>query len=119
VKTPEGVFPLDTFQACHQWLVLGIGVDPAAMLSPRDRAILDALGARSVCINGRSDNPYTLALRCDDPTFDAWVKRHAVRAVLVRPDRFIADRLDAQARDLPVLTPFAPACNTGAQRAAA
>ena len=29
VKTPDGSFPLDTFQACHQWLVLGIGVDPA------------------------------------------------------------------------------------------
>jgi 3-(3-hydroxy-phenyl)propionate hydroxylase len=32
-----------------------------------------------------------------------------VRAVLVRPDRFIADRLDPHGRDLPVLTPFARA----------
>jgi 3-(3-hydroxy-phenyl)propionate hydroxylase len=109
VKTPDGSFLLDTFQACHQWLVLGIGVDPATMLSARDRGILDALDARFVCVNGRSERPRTLELRCDDPTFDAWVKRHAVRAVLVRPDRFIANRLDPHGRDLPVLTPFARA----------
>ena len=109
VKTPDGSFPLDTFQACHQWLALGIGVDPATMLSTRDRAVLDALGVRFVCINGHSDEPRTLELRCDDPTFDAWAKGHAVRAVLVRPDRFIADRLDPHGRDLSVLTPFAQA----------
>jgi 3-(3-hydroxy-phenyl)propionate hydroxylase len=109
VKTPDGSFPLDTFQACHQWLVLGIGVDPATMLSAPDLGILDALDVRFVCVNGRSDRPRTLELRCDDPTFDAWVKRHAVCAVLVRPDRFIADRLDPHGRDLPVLTLFARA----------
>jgi hypothetical protein len=32
-----------------------------------------------------------------------------VRAVLVRPDRFIADRPIPHGRDLPVLTPFAQA----------
>ncbi|UWU94847.1 bifunctional 3-(3-hydroxy-phenyl)propionate/3-hydroxycinnamic acid hydroxylase [Bradyrhizobium sp. CB1015] len=109
VRTPDGSFPLDTFQACHQWLVLGIGVDPATMLSARDLGILDALDVRFVCVNGGSEEPRTLELRCDDPTFDAWVKRHAVRAVLVRPDRFIADRLDPHGCDLPVLTPFARA----------
>jgi 3-(3-hydroxy-phenyl)propionate hydroxylase len=109
VKTPDGAFPLDAFQACHQWMVLGIGVDPATMLSARDRAILDGLDVRSVCVNGRSDNPRTIELRCDDPAFVAWAKRHTVRAVLVRPDRFIADRLDPHRRDLLVLTPFAQA----------
>ena len=109
VKTPDGSFPLDTFQACHQWLVLGIGVDPATMLSARDLGILDALDVRFVCVNGRRERERTLELRCEDPSFDAWVKRHAVRAVLVRPDRFIADRLDPHGRDLPVLTPFAQA----------
>ena len=109
VKTPDGSFHLDAFQACHQWLVLGIGVDPAIMLSARDLGILDALDVRFVCVNGRSERSRTLELRCDDPTFDAWVKRHAVRAVLVRPDRFIANRLNPHGRDLPVLTPFARA----------
>jgi len=109
VKTPDGSFPLDTFQACHQWMVLGIGVDPATMLSARDLGILDALDVRFVCVNGRSERPRTLELQCDDAVFDAWAKRYAVRAVLVRPDRFIADRLDPRGRDLPVLAPFAQA----------
>ncbi len=107
VETPDGSFLLDTLQACHQWMVLGIGVDPATMLSTRDLGVLDALGVSFVCINGLGKTPRTLELRCDDATFDAWAKRHAVRAVLVRPDRFIADRLDSRARDLTVLTPFA------------
>jgi 3-(3-hydroxy-phenyl)propionate hydroxylase len=107
VSTPDGAFPLDTFLACQQWMVLGIGVDPATMLSARDRAILDALDVRFVCINGRGERSRTLELRSDDAAFEAWVKRHAVRAVLVRPDRFIADRLDPHGCDLPVLTPFA------------
>ncbi len=107
VETPDGSFLLDTLQACHQWMVLGIGVDPATMLSTRDLGVLDALGVSFVCINGLGKTPRTLELRCDDAAFDAWAKRHAVRAVLVRPDRFIADRLDSRARDLTVLTPFA------------
>lgn len=119
VKAPDGSFPLDTFQACHQWMVLGIGVDPATTLSSRDVAILNALGTRFVCLNGRSNKPATLELRCDDAAFDAWAKRHAVRAVLVRPDRFIADRLDPRGADLSVLTPFAQACGVAAPRIAA
>ncbi|MGX9943196.1 bifunctional 3-(3-hydroxy-phenyl)propionate/3-hydroxycinnamic acid hydroxylase [Bradyrhizobium denitrificans] len=119
VKTVEDSFLLDTFQACHQWMVLGIGVDPATMLSSRDLAIMDALDTSFVCLNGRSDTPRTIELRCDDPAFAAWSKRHAVRAVLVRPDRFIADRLDPRGADLPVLTPFAQARGVAAARAAA
>ena len=37
------------------------------------------------------------------PSFAAWVKRYRVRALLIRPDRFIAARLDPQTRDLTVL----------------
>jgi 3-(3-hydroxy-phenyl)propionate hydroxylase len=88
-------------------MVLGIGIDPATMLSPRDLGILDALDVRSACINGRRESARTLELQCDDATFHAWAKRYAVRAVLVRPDRFIADRLDPHGRDLRVLNAFA------------
>ncbi|TPQ31011.1 hypothetical protein C2U70_25315 [Bradyrhizobium guangdongense] len=119
VKTPDGSFLLDAFQACHQWMVLGIGVDPATMLSARDRRILDALDARSICINGSGASQHTLELRCDDAVFQAWAKRYAVRAVLVRPDRFIADRLDAKGRDLQVLTPFAKSLDVAAPPIAA
>jgi 3-(3-hydroxy-phenyl)propionate hydroxylase len=85
IKTTEGLFPLDTFQGCHQWMVLGIGLDPAIMLSSRDLAIPEALDTRFICLNGPSGQPRTLGLHCDDPGFEAWAKRHAVRAVLVRP----------------------------------
>jgi 3-(3-hydroxy-phenyl)propionate hydroxylase len=119
VKTPDGSFPLDTFQACHQWMVLGIGVDPATMLSARDLSILDALDVRFACINGRGERSRTLELHCDDAVFDAWAKHHAVRAVLVRPDRFIADRLDPHGRDLRVLNPFAPSLGVSAPPIAA
>ena len=51
VSAGGDVRPLDTWLGCHQWLVLGIGSDPAAALSNRDRGILDALGARMVAIN--------------------------------------------------------------------
>ena len=95
-------------------MALGIGVDPATMLSARDIGILDALDVRSVCINGRGERPRTLELRCDDAAFEVWAKRHGFHAVLVRPDRFIADRLDPHGRDLPALTPFAQACGVTA-----
>lgn len=119
VRSNEGVSMLDAFQGCHQWMVLGVGVDPATMLSGRDRAILEALGARYACVNGRSEKSRTIELRCDDPAFADWVKRHGVGAVLVRPDRFIAQRLDPRARDLPVLTMFATVRGKTAPRIAA
>ena len=51
VSSGGDVRPLDACLGCHQWLVLGVGSDPAAVLSNRDRAILDGLGARRVAIN--------------------------------------------------------------------
>jgi 3-(3-hydroxy-phenyl)propionate hydroxylase len=98
--------PLDQFLSCHQWMVLGLGVDPVSMASSRDLAILDALGARLICLNGVSKSARTVSLQCDDAAFADWAKRHDVRGVLVRPDRFIAGRLD-RAKDLGVLAPFA------------
>jgi len=105
VKSSDGEAPLDRFLGCHQWLALGFAADPATMLSRRDLGILNALGARFVCVNGLAKSPPTLSLHCDDARFVAWVKKHGVRGVLVRPDRFIAARLDASA-DLAVLNPF-------------
>ncbi|WP_262266123.1 bifunctional 3-(3-hydroxy-phenyl)propionate/3-hydroxycinnamic acid hydroxylase [Microvirga yunnanensis] len=119
VRSPQGTAPLDTFQACHQWLALGIGIDPTTMLSPRDLAILKALGTGFVCLNGNDEGISAMALQCDDPAFAAWVKRHAVRAVLVRPDRFIAARIDPQGRDVTVLNMFAASSPEAAPRIAA
>jgi 3-(3-hydroxy-phenyl)propionate hydroxylase len=103
---PFDAFLFDAFLSCHQWLALGIGIDPVSMLSARDLAVLDALQARFVCLNGGTKDARTLSLQCVDSGFADWAKRHQVRAVLVRPDRFIAARLEPE-KDISVLTPFA------------
>ncbi len=107
------VRPLDSFLGCHQWLVLDIGSDPAAVLSSRDRAILNGLGAGFVAINAPSADPATLRVQCDGQAFLAWARRHRLGGVLVRPDRFIVERLTQNA-DLPSLGAFAGAARPAA-----
>ena len=51
------------------------------------------LGARFACINGEPEGS-TLRHALQRPGFLDWTKRHRIRGVLVRPDRFIAERLD-------------------------
>ena len=97
---------LDHLLTCHQWLAIGIGVDPITMLSSRDRSILESLGARFIALNATARDSRTLSVQCADADFIAWTKQHNLQAALVRPDRFIADRLDPT-KDLTVLTPFA------------
>src|SRR4029453_7492043 len=89
---------------------LGFEADPALMLSRRDHGILSALDARFISLSsvGPTKSPQTLALQCHDSGFIDWAKKNGVRGVLVRPDRFIAARLDAGV-DLAVLNPFAMA----------
>ena len=99
---------LDQYLGCCQWLALGFGVDPVSLLSQRDVSILDALGARFIALDGAAGDARTIAFRTQDPSFDEWARRYRLRGVLVRPDRFIADRLDPS-RALQVLTPFAGA----------
>jgi 3-(3-hydroxy-phenyl)propionate hydroxylase len=118
VSTGQSSAMLDQFLACHQWLALGFGVDPISMLSGRDRAILEMLGARFVAVNGKARDSRTLSVQCADADFIAWVKQHNVQAVLVRPDRFIADRLDP-GKDLAVLNLFARVHTAGSCKAAA
>ncbi|MGP0094274.1 MAG: bifunctional 3-(3-hydroxy-phenyl)propionate/3-hydroxycinnamic acid hydroxylase [Xanthobacteraceae bacterium] len=97
--------PLDAWLDCHQWLALGVGADPRAELSRRDREILDAFGARFLAINGAAVTP-TLQMQCENQAFLDWAKRHSVRGILVRPDRFIAQRLNPR-HNLSSLDPFA------------
>ena len=97
VSSGGDVRPLDSCLGCHQWLVLGVGSDPAAALSSRDRAILSGLGARLAAINAADADRATLPLQCRDQTFLDWAKSHRLRGILVRPDRFIAERLARRA----------------------
>ena len=98
--------PLDLCIGCHQWLVLGVGIDPRAELSSRDSAILDGLGARFLAVNSPAATIPTQSLQCQDQAFLAWAKSHRLRGLLVRPDRFVAKRLDLGC-DLRSLDPFA------------
>ena len=119
VRSSLGEAQLDRFLGCHQWLALGLGADPAPMLSSRDFAILEALGAQFVALNPLSPirSGRTSVLECSDPNFIAWARKHGVRGVLVRPDRFIATRLDADG-DLAALNPFAMATAAALPQAA-
>ena len=105
ISAANDIHPLDRWLGCHQWLALGIGIDPAVSLSVRDRAILQRLGARVIAVNAANTEASTLRVQCDDQGFLDWTKRYRVRGVLVRPDRFIAERLDARS-DLRSLDPF-------------
>jgi 3-(3-hydroxy-phenyl)propionate hydroxylase len=89
------------------------------MLSSKDFAILEALGARFIALNplGPMRGGRTAVLECSDPKFIAWAGKHGVRGILVRPDRFIAARLDASA-DISALNPFAMAPAAALPRAA-
>ena len=111
ISTADDTRPLDRWLDCHQWLVLGVGIDPAAALSIRDRGILKGLGARLVAVNAANAQAPNLRAQCNDQGFLDWAKRHRIRGVLVRPDRFIAERLDSQ-HNLRSLDPFASASAT-------
>ncbi len=106
VQSSARRLPLDALLGPHQWLALGLGVDPITLLTPRDLAALETLGARFICVNGDARDARTLSVACEDQAFSDWARRAGASGLLVRPDRFIADRLD-RATDLEVLTPFA------------
>src|SRR5271166_36385 len=96
-----GTVALDTIWGCHQWLVLGLGHDPQALLPVAERARLVALGAVFAAWNAADVRPGTNAHTTTDPAFLAWMQRSRASGVLVRPDRFIAARL---------VPSLAPAC---------
>ncbi|WP_063058627.1 bifunctional 3-(3-hydroxy-phenyl)propionate/3-hydroxycinnamic acid hydroxylase [Nocardia sienata] len=73
------------------FVLLGDDIDPAALLTPDEKAEWDALCARYVAVRPR--NAHT---RGEDDLVDLddilrpWLRRYGVRAVAVRPDRFVA-----------------------------
>ncbi|GAA4055223.1 bifunctional 3-(3-hydroxy-phenyl)propionate/3-hydroxycinnamic acid hydroxylase [Actinomadura miaoliensis] len=73
------------------FVLLGADVDPATLLPAEERARWDALGARYVAI--RPKTAYTRGpeeLVDLDEVLLPWLARYGVRAVAVRPDRFVA-----------------------------
>jgi 3-(3-hydroxy-phenyl)propionate hydroxylase len=92
-RPSPGTIALDTIWSCHQWLVLGLGHDPQALLPEAERTRLAALGAVFATWNAPQVRPGTASLTTDDPAFLAWMRRSRASGVLVRPDRFIAAKL--------------------------
>jgi hypothetical protein len=91
-------------------LVLGIGADPLTTISARDRTVLHSLGAAFIVVNAPSADRSVVRLECREPSFLDWARRHRLGSVLVRSDRFIAERVASRA-DLRSLNPFANAAS--------
>ncbi|MGW5354450.1 bifunctional 3-(3-hydroxy-phenyl)propionate/3-hydroxycinnamic acid hydroxylase [Streptomyces sp. NPDC004031] len=73
------------------FVLLGADTDPAALLTGQERADWDALGASYVAVRPRT--AYTRGpgdLVDLDDVLLPWLARYGVRAVAVRPDRFVA-----------------------------
>ncbi|MGD9798640.1 MAG: monooxygenase, partial [Acidimicrobiia bacterium] len=73
------------------FVLLGDDVDPATLLTDDDKAGWDALGARYLAV--RPQDAYTQGtdeLVDLDRVLLPWLRRYGVRAVAVRPDKFVA-----------------------------
>ncbi len=73
----------------------------------RGLQILEALGARFVSINATAAGGRTLSPQTSEAAFLDWARQNRFTAALVRPDRFIVDRIE-KGKDLPTLRLFAP-----------
>lgn len=75
----------------HGFVLLGDNVDPAALLSPEEKAGWDALGATYHAV--RQQDAYTQAgtdLVDLDKVILPWLRRYGAAAVAIRPDKFVA-----------------------------
>ena len=84
------ILPLDELLGTD-FVLLGDGVDPATLLSADERAGWDALGARYVAVRSADQGTEGDDEVVDiDGTLIAWMRQFGVRAVAVRPDKFVA-----------------------------
>lgn len=75
----------------RDFVLLGDNVDPATLLSDEEKRAWDALGARYVAV--RPQNAYTQAstdLVDLERVILPWLRKYGVRAVAIRPDKFVA-----------------------------
>jgi len=74
------------------FVLLGDDVDPASLLTVEEKAGWDALGARYIAV--RAQNSYTTAGADEivdlDGAIAPWLRRYGVKAVALRPDKFVA-----------------------------
>lgn len=73
------------------FVLLGDNTDPAALLTPQEKAAWDALGARYIAV--RPQDAYTEAatdLVDLERVILPWLRSYGARAIAVRPDKFVA-----------------------------
>ncbi|MGA4844273.1 FAD-dependent monooxygenase [Streptomyces sp. G45] len=82
--------PLDELLG-DAFVLLGDDVDPSTLLTEEERRQWDALGARYRAVRPRSAHTQGPDELVDlDGVLRAWLRRYGVRAVALRPDRFVA-----------------------------
>jgi 3-(3-hydroxy-phenyl)propionate hydroxylase len=75
----------------HDFVMLGDEVDPASLLSAQERKAWDALGTRYIAVRSAVESA-----RSDTDIMDMegsllnWLRERQTKAVVVRPDRFVA-----------------------------
>ena len=75
----------------REYVLLGDGVDPASLLTADEKAAWDALGARYLVVRQRDQGTDTPDEIVDlQGSLHEWMQRYGVRAVALRPDRFVA-----------------------------
>jgi 3-(3-hydroxy-phenyl)propionate hydroxylase len=91
VSTATGLIgPLDDVLG-RDFVLIGDGLDPAALLTSQEKAAWDALGARYVTVRSSAE-----ATQRPDDIVDLdghlldWMRSHGARAIAVRPDKFVA-----------------------------
>ena len=75
----------------RDYVLLGDGVDPRTLLSDAEWAEWEALGARSIVIRQRDEGTETPSDLVDlEGVIATWMRDFGVKAVALRPDRFVA-----------------------------
>jgi 3-(3-hydroxy-phenyl)propionate hydroxylase len=73
------------------FVMLGDGIDPASLLTPREKAEWDALGARYATVMSPEQRGNNATDIIDlNGTLLAWLREFGTRVVALRPDRFVA-----------------------------
>ncbi|AJY15482.1 bifunctional 3-(3-hydroxy-phenyl)propionate/3-hydroxycinnamic acid hydroxylase [Burkholderia multivorans] len=71
--------------------LLGDDVDPASLLTPQEKAEWDRLGARYIALRQQDQRTQGHDELIDlDGVLRPWLRKYGVRAVALRPDRFVA-----------------------------
>jgi 3-(3-hydroxy-phenyl)propionate hydroxylase len=94
--------------------MVGLDVDPHTVVSDRELADWERLGARVITVRSSHSEPQTDADIVDfQDVLAPWFHKHGARVVVLRPDRFVA-ATDATGLGLPTGTTFRSA-EVGAQ----